>query len=99
VQHPGARIRKDGEVLQIVDDDKVLGEARLAETSQLVLFGGVHVTTPVIQELCQRGIPVCYLSSGGWFYGITHGMSHKNVELRRRQYTVAGDPARCLALA
>src|SRR3989442_4079051 len=26
-------------------------------------------------------------------------MSHKNVELRRRQYAVAGDPARCLALA
>jgi CRISPR-associated protein Cas1 len=99
VQHPGARVRKDGEVLQIVDDDKVLAEARLAETSQVVLFGGVHVTTPVVQELCQRGIPVCYLSSGGWFYGITHGMSHKNVELRRRQYTVAGDAVRCLALA
>ena len=99
VQHPGARIRKDGEVLQIVDDDKVIGEARLAETSQVVLFGSVHMTTPVVQELCQRGIPVCYLSSGGWFYGITHGMSHKNVELRRRQYAVAGDPARCLALA
>jgi CRISPR-associated protein Cas1 len=57
------------------------------------------VTTPVIQELCQRDIPLCYLSSGGWFYGITHGMSHKNVELRRRQYAIASDPARCLALA
>jgi CRISPR-associated protein Cas1 len=99
VQHPGARVRKDGEVLQIVDDDEVIGEARLGEMSQLVLFGGVHVTTPVVQELCQRGIPVCYLSSGGWFYGITHGMSHKNVELRRRQYAVAADPAKCLALA
>lgn len=99
VQHPGARIRKNGEVLQIVDDDKVIGEARLNETSQVVLFGGVHVTTPVVQELCQRDIPVCYLSSGGWFYGITHGMSHKNVELRRRQYAASADPARCLALA
>lgn len=99
VQHPGARIHKDGEVLKIVDGDEVIGQARLGETSQVVLFGGVHVTTPVVQELCQRGIPLCYLSSGGWFYGITHGMSHKNVELRRRQYAVAGDPARCLALA
>ena len=99
VQHPGARIRKDGEVLKIVDDDEVIGEARLGETSQVVLFGGVHVTTPVIQELCQRGVPLCYLSSGGWFYGITHGMSHKNVELRRRQYAVASEATRCLALA
>jgi len=99
VQHPGARIQKDGEVLKIVHDDEVIGEARLGETSQVVLFGSVHVTTPVVQELCQRGIPLSYLSSGGWFYGITHGMSHKNVELRRRQYAVAADPARCLELA
>lgn len=99
VQHPGARIHKDGEVLKILDGDERIGEARLGETSQVVLFGGVHVTTPVVQELCQRGIPICYLSGGGWFYGITHGMSHKNVELRRRQYAVAADPARCLTLA
>ncbi|MGH7318853.1 MAG: CRISPR-associated endonuclease Cas1, partial [Candidatus Rokuibacteriota bacterium] len=77
----------------------VLSEARLAEVSQVVLFGGVHVTTPVVQELCQRGIPLCYMSSGGWFYGITHGMSHKNVDLRRRQYAVAADPDRSLGLA
>jgi CRISPR-associated protein Cas1 len=99
VQHPGARVRKDGEVLQIVDHEQVLSEARLAEVSQVVLFGGVHVTTPVVQELCQRGIPLCYLSSGGWFYGITHGMPHKNVELRRRQYAAAVEPERALALA
>ncbi len=99
VQYPGARIRKDGEVLQIVADDEVIGEARLVETSQVVLFGSAHVTTPVVQELCERGIPLTYLSSGGWFYGITHGMSHKNVELRRCQYAAATDPAKCLALA
>src|SRR5919106_3682313 len=99
VQHPGARIHKDGEVLRIVADDEVIGEARLAETSQVVLFGGAHVTTPVVQELCQRGIPLSYLSSGGWFYGITHGMSHKNVELRPPQYAAASAPAKCLTLA
>jgi CRISPR-associated protein Cas1 len=99
VQHPGARIHKDGEVLKIVADDERIGEARLGEISQVVLFGGVHVTTPVVQELCRRDIPLCYLSSGGWFYGITHGMSHKNVDLRRRQYAAATDPARSLALA
>ena len=99
VQHPGARVRKDGEVLQIVDGEEVLSEARLAEVSQVVLFGGVHVTTPVVQELCQRGIALCYMSSGGWFYGITHGMSHKNVDLRRSQYAASADPERSLALA
>jgi len=99
VQHPGARVRKDGEVLQIVDGEEVLSEARLAQVSQVVLFGGVHVTTPVVQELCQRGIALCYMSSGGWFYGITHGMSHKNVDLRRVQYAASADSERSLALA
>ncbi len=99
VQHQGARIHKDGEVLRAFDGDELLAEARLREISQLALFGGVQASTAVIQELCRRGIPICYLSHGGWFYGITHGMPHKNVELRRRQYAVAGDPARSLVLA
>jgi CRISPR-associated protein Cas1 len=42
---------------------------------------------------------VSYLSSGGWLYGITRGMDHKHIELRRLQFGAAADPARCLALA
>ena len=99
VQHQGARVKKDGSVLQVLDGDELLAEARLEEVSHLVLFGGVQVSTPVIHELCQRGIPISYLTQGGWFYGITHGLVHKNVELRRRQYQAASDPDRSLALA
>ncbi len=99
VQHQGARIRKDGEVLQVFDGEEVLAEARLVEVSQVALFGGVQVSTAVIHELCRREIPICYLTQGGWFYGITHGMWHKNVELRRRQYGTAANPDACLALA
>jgi len=99
VQHQGARIRKDGNVLQVWDEETLLAEARLEEVSHLVLFGGVQVSTPVIQELCWRGIPISYLTQGGWLYGITHGLWHKNVELRRRQYEAASDPRRSLALA
>lgn len=99
VQHPGARVSKDGECLRILDRDEVLAEARIVETSHLVLFGAVQVSTQVIQELCKREIPISYLSSGGWFYGLTTGMNHKNVELRRRQYASAADPECCLRLA
>jgi len=99
VQHQGGRIRKDGPVLQVWDEDTLLAEARLEEVSHLVLFGGVQVSTPVIHELCQRGIPISYLTQGGWFYGITQGLLHKNVELRRKQFEVAADSSRCLALA
>jgi CRISPR-associated endonuclease Cas1/CRISPR-associated protein Cas4 len=99
VQHQGARVQKDGEVLRALDGEEVLAEARLRETSQLALFGGIQVSTAVIHELCRRGIPTCYFSHGGWFYGITHGMSHKNVELRRCQYAGARDLQLSLALS
>lgn len=81
------------------DHEEVIGEARLVETSQVVLYGAVQVSTQVVQELCKRNIPLVYCSSGGWFYGMTTGLLHKHVELRRRQYAVAADRERCLGLA
>lgn len=99
VQHQGARVRKDGDVLKILDGDATIDEGRIREMSQLVLFGGVQVSTAVIQDLCRRGLPIAYFSGGGWFYGVTHGMSHKNVELRRHQYRAATDSERSLILA
>ncbi|HUU00542.1 MAG TPA: CRISPR-associated endonuclease Cas1 [Myxococcota bacterium] len=99
VQHQGARIGKDGDTLKIMAREELLAEARLQEISHVVLFGAIQVSTPAIQELCKRGISISYLSMGGWFYGITHGMIHKNVELRLRQFDASRDPRRCLALA
>ncbi|HMS83189.1 MAG TPA: CRISPR-associated endonuclease Cas1 [Nitrospira sp.] len=99
VQQPGARVGKQGDCLRVMDHDEVLAEARLIEISHLVLFGAVQVSTQVVQELCRREIPISYLSSGGWFYGITTSLMHKNVELRRRQYAVASTPSACLGLA
>lgn len=99
VQQPGARVGKNGDCLKVMDHDEVLAEARLVEVSHLVLFGAVQVSTQVVQELCRREIPISYLSSGGWFYGITTSLMHKNVELRRRQYAAATNPSFCLGLA
>ena len=99
VQQPGARVGKNGDCLKVMDHDEVLTEARLVEVSHLVLFGAIQVSTQVVQELCRREIPISYLSSGGWFYGITTSLMHKNVELRRRQYAAAANPSFCLGLA
>ena len=95
----GAIVTKRNEELEIKRSGQVLGRARLMETSQLSIFGNVQVTTQTIQELCRRGIPVCYFSFGGWFNGMTQGITHKNVELRIAQYEVANDPGRALTLA
>jgi len=42
---------------------------------------------------------VCYFFAGGWFYGITRGLDHRNVELRRLQYRAAEDAGTSLGLA
>jgi CRISPR-associated protein Cas1 len=62
-------------------------------------MGNIQVTTQVTQLLCESGIPVCYFSQGGWFYGITTGMVTKNVFLRQSQFRLASEPWFCLKLS
>jgi len=99
VQEQGSRVTKSGDELVIKHREGVLTRARLMEASQLSVFGNVQITAQALHELCIRGIPICHFSYGGWFYAMTHGMSHKNVELRRRQFSVAEDPDKSMRLA
>ncbi len=99
VQSAGARVGKRGDELVIDRRDGTKESVRIGDTSHVALFGNVQISTQALQELCSRGVTVSYLSSGGWLYGITRGMDHKNIELRRAQFEVAADPLRCLALA
>jgi CRISPR-associated endonuclease Cas1/CRISPR-associated protein Cas4 len=99
VQARGAKVAKSGEVLEVSVDDVLVAKARLIETSQVVLQGGVYLTTPALHELMARGIPVTWASHGGWFLGHTVGLGHKNVELRTAQYRTSFDEQHCLRLA
>ncbi len=99
IQKHGAVLGKHGERLSVTVRGEVLQEARLIETSQVCIFGGAQLTTPALQECLARNIPVLFFSFGGWFYGMTHGLGHKNVALRQAQYRAADDPAQCLQLA
>ncbi|MCP5352269.1 MAG: CRISPR-associated endonuclease Cas1 [Chromatiales bacterium] len=99
VQANHAKVAKQGERLEISIDDAKVSHARLIDTSQLVLMGNVYVTTPTLQELMRREIPVSWYSYGGWFLGHTVGVGHKNVELRTAQYKASFDPQACLRLA
>ncbi len=99
VQQPGAVVRKKDDMLQVFANDEKLGEMRTREVSQLVLMGRVSATEAVYQELLHRGTPIVHLSSGGWLYGVTHGLPHANVRLRSEQVRAADDRARSLRIA
>lgn len=92
-------IGKSGDVLQVREKQQVVQEVRLADVSQVNVFGNVTVTGAVVQALCWAEKPVAHFSMGGWFYGLTQGMGLKNVFLRRSQFLRAEDPDFCLRVA
>ena len=99
VQSQQARIAKDGETLKITDEEKGEQQVRLIDVSDVALFGNVAITTPALAALFEREIPVTFLSHGGWFRGIAHGLGHRNVEVRTAQYRLSFDEAACLRFA
>jgi CRISPR-associated protein Cas1 len=88
-----------GERVEVREKGKKVKDVRLLDVSQVCLFGNIQVTTQAVKAFAERGVPVCYFSSGGWFQAFTQGMTHKNVELRRLQYAAAADSVRSLGFA
>jgi CRISPR-associated endonuclease Cas1/CRISPR-associated protein Cas4 len=99
VQARGGKVTKSGDTLEIYVDDVKTATARIGEVSQLVLMGNIYLTTPAMQELMSREIPITWTSHGGWFYGHTVGIGHKNVELRTAQYRASFEDAACVRIA
>ena len=99
VQKHGVVVGKHGDRLSVKLRGEILQETRLFETSQVCVFGGGQITTQALQECLSRSIPVLFFSTGGWFYGMSQGLGHKNVALRQAQYISAADSNKCLQLA
>ena len=98
VQEQGAKITKRGNEL-VITGRGFQQFVRLMDVSHIGLFGSVQITTQALRAACERSIPVCYFSYGGWFYAITHGFPHKNIELRQAQFRTADEPDRSLLIS
>ncbi len=99
LQDQGLTLGKQGDLLLVRRRQETVQQVRLLDTSQVCLFGNIQITTQALRDLCAAGVPVCYFSYGGWFYGMTTGLIHKNVELRLAQFRWATHPRRALVLA
>jgi CRISP-associated protein Cas1 len=80
VHSGGTRVGKSGDEFVVVPREGPKQTARIGQTSQVSLFGQVQISTQAVEAALGRGIPVCYFSSGGWFYGMTAGLWHKNMK-------------------
>ncbi len=99
VQEQGAQVGKRGETLTVTLRGVLLAEVRLLDVSQLVVHGGVSVTSAALHLLCSAGIPVLHLTIGHWFVGMTSGPSLRNAFDRAAQFARAAEPQFCLRLA
>jgi CRISP-associated protein Cas1 len=98
VHDPRAQIGLAGERLWVRGEDATV-HVRLMNTSQVVLRGNVQLTTQAARALLDRGIPVTYLSGGGWYSGRLAGTDTNNIDLRIAQFRMAQDQTACLDLA
>lgn len=88
VTEPGSFVGVRSGRIEIVKDKQKLDSFRLMDVAQLAVFGRVQISTQALQECFARGIPVLWLSAGGWLHGFAQGQPSKYVELRRRQTAV-----------
>ncbi|MDQ3763514.1 MAG: CRISPR-associated endonuclease Cas1 [Actinomycetota bacterium] len=84
VTEPGSFVGIRSGRLEVTLKEK-LASWRLLDVSQLAVFGRVQISTQALGECFARGIPVLWLSSGGWLQGFALGQPSKYVELRRQQ--------------
>jgi CRISP-associated protein Cas1 len=98
VHDHGAQIGLSGERLWVRGENSA-AHVRLMNTSQVVVRGNVQITTQASRALLERGIPVTFLSSGGWYAGRLIGTDTNNIELRIAQFRAAQNEAVCLRLA
>lgn len=59
--------------------------ARLIDVSHVAAYGNAQVSTQALTKLWASGIPVLWLSHGGWLKGWASGQPRKNVAIRREQ--------------
>ncbi len=102
----GAFVSKQGERIEVRGRAErgsrtrpMLGDVRLCDLSQVALFGHVQISSEAVHALLDAGIPLTFFTSGGWFKGMSTGLPSKNIELRRRQFAAAADPAACLLVS
>lgn len=99
VQEQGAFVGKAHTRLNVKKQGETLADARLKDLSHLVLCGSVGISAQCVHLLCEAQVPIVYVSLGGWFYGIAHGIGLRNAYDRAEQFRAADDPQRCLDFA
>jgi CRISPR-associated protein Cas1 len=95
----GTTVRKEGEALVVTDRRGGVERFVMHDVGHLALFGPVHVTQPCVTHLLREGVAISHHTGAGRLIGVTAPLATRNIALRRSQFRVADDPARCIEIS
>ncbi|MDZ4721235.1 MAG: CRISPR-associated endonuclease Cas1 [Roseiflexaceae bacterium] len=101
VQEQGATVRKKDNQVQVTKEGQILSDIPLAKIDQVVLMGrGVQMSTALLIDLVERGIPVTFTNQHGSRHYFTAAPTPSRFgELRTRQMLFVNTPDQALELA
>ena len=95
----GATLRKDSLTFVVTKDNQVLQKIPASKVEQVVLFGNINLTTPVIHYLLDQGIDCAFCSSTGKYHGRLISTESKFGLLRQAQFQATTNQELKLAIA
>lgn len=99
-QTEGSRLGVSGLSLKVTDArGSKLQEVPLANVESLALLGNVQITTQALRVLCDRGVPVAFLSAAGRLVALVDPLDSVSARIRRAQVLKCEDPAAVLELS
>jgi CRISPR-associated protein Cas1 len=93
VIEPGAYLRREGKMLKVVKDAKVVETIPAEGLQRLVLVGYVSLSGPVLDFLINRRVETVFVTPTGRFRARLALDEHKHVQLRSDQYLRLNDKA------
>ncbi|MCX6022198.1 MAG: CRISPR-associated endonuclease Cas1 [Chloroflexi bacterium] len=99
VAEQGSVLHKDGLQLSVTKDGACLQKTPAAMIDQVVIFGAVGLTTPVINHLLQTGVDCVFCSRDGRYRGRLFSTETNFGALRTQQYAAHLDPTVRMAVA
>lgn len=89
VSEQGSLLRSKGKRLRVELPDESTFSIGFERLNNVVIFGRIGLTTPVMQQFMRRGIDLTLLSETGSYIGRLEGMNSGNPFLRSHQYEKA----------
>ncbi len=95
----GSTLRKDGDTFEVTKDKKTILTVPASKVEQVVIFGNINITTPVVHYLLLQGIDCAFCSSTGRYHGRLFSTESKFGLLRHSQFQATSNPVSRLQIA